>query len=204
MPPKKLTPNGRAAEPAGAKATPAKRTATKAKAKPAPKKSTSTTKYVRNIRGVDVRVTFDSGRRIQLNARGQRNDMAAISKEELDDPIFLDNLGMLYEIISSAEATKIREKQMTNASSLATPRPEDILTDPLGNKGQFTGLTPSNDEISITIGQLNETEGRNNEEKSIEVTRSVQPERANVPGSSLDEYGKPISIAPLPPISERE
>ena len=203
MPPKKLTPNGKGAEPAGAKATPAKRTT--AKAKPAPKKSTSgTTKYVRNVRGVDIRVTFDSGRKIQLNARGQRNDMAAISKEELDDPIFLDNLGTLYEVITSAEAAKIREKQMTNASSLATPRPEDILTDPLGNKGEFTGLTPSNDEISITIGQLNETEGRNNEEKSVEVTRSVQPERANVPGSSLDQYGKPISIAPLPAISERE
>jgi len=202
MPPKKLTPNGQGAEPAGAKAIPAKRTATKAK--PAPKKSTSTTKYVRNVRGVDVRVTFDSGRRIQLNARGQRNDMAAISKEELDDPIFLDNLGTLYEVISAADATKIREKQMTNASSLATPRPEDILTDPLGNKGEFTGLTPSNEDISITIGQLNEVSGRNNEEKSIEVTRSVQPARANVPGSSLDEYGKPISIAPLPPISERE
>lgn len=204
MPPKKLTPNGQGAEPAGAKAIPAKRTATKAKAKPAPKKSTSATKYVRNVRGVDIRVTFDSGRKVQLNARGQRNDMAAISKEELDDPIFLDNLGTLYEVITSAEAAKIREKQMTNASSLATPRPEDILTDPLGNKGEFTGLTPSNDEISITIGQLNQTEGRNNEEKSVEVTRSVQPERANVPGSSLDQYGKPISIAPLPAISERE
>jgi hypothetical protein len=204
MPPKKLTPNGKGAEPAGAKAIPAKRTATKAKAKPAPRKSTSTTKYVRNVRGVDVRVTFDSGRRIQLNARGQRNDMTAISKDELDDPIFLDNLGVLYEVISSTEANKIREKQMTNASSLATPRPEDILTDPLGNKGEFTGLTPSNEDISITIGQLNETSGRSNEEKSIEVTRSVQPERANVPGSSLDQYGKPISIAPLPPISERE
>jgi hypothetical protein len=203
MPPKKVTPRGQAAEPAGAKAVPAKRAATKAK--PAPKKQTSSTaKYVRNIRGVDVRVTFDTGRKIVLSPRGQRNDMTAISKDELDDPIFLNNLGSLYEVISSSEAQEIREKQLTNAASYAHPRPEQILTDPLGQPGNFTGLTPSNVDSSITIGHLSETGGRNNEEKSIEVTRSVQPGRAEVPGSaSSDQYGQPVSIAPLPPISER-
>jgi hypothetical protein len=204
MPPKKVSPRGQAAEPAGAKATPAKRTATKAK--PAPKKSTpsNTNKYVRNVRGVDVRVTFDSGRRIQLAPRGQRNDMTAISKEELDDPIFLNNLGMLYEVISSSEANEIREKQATNASSYTHPRPEHILTTEHGKPSDFGGIAPSNVEQSITIGHLTETEGRNNEQKSIEVTRSVQPERADVPGSAaLDQYGASISVAPLPPISER-
>lgn len=203
MPPKKVTPKGKAAEPAGAKATPAKRTAAK-KPAAAPKKRTSTNKYVRNIRGVDVRVTFDSGRKIALSPRGQRNDMTAISKEELDDPIFLNNLGSLYEVISSADAEKIREKQMTNAASLAQPRPEHILRTEHDKPSDFAGVTPSNLDQSITIGHLNETDGRNNEEKSIEVTRSVAPERANVPGSSLNQYGEAISIAPLPPISERQ
>lgn len=203
MPPKKVSPNGKGAEPAGAKATTArKKPAVKKPA--APKKRTSSTKYVRNVRGVDVRVTFDSGRKIVLSPRGQRNDMTAISKEELDDPIFLNNLGSLYEVISSAEAEKIREKQLTNSSSFAQPRPEDILRTEHDKPGEFKGLTPSNLDQSITIGHLNETEGRNNEEKSIEVTRSVAPERANVPGSSLSQYGEAISIAPLPPISERE
>lgn len=203
MPPKKVSPNGKGAEPAGAKATSARKPAAKKAA--APKKTTPTGKFVRNIRGVDVRVTFDSGRRIQLTARGQRGDMAAISKEELDDAIFLDNLGTLYEVISAANATEIREKQLTNASSLATPRPEDILRSEHDKPTDFAGVTQSDAERSITIGQLNETEGRNNEEKAIEVTRNVAPERANVPGSSsLDQYGKPVSIAPLPPISERE
>jgi hypothetical protein len=202
MPPKKVSPRGQAAEPAGAKATPAKRTAAKKPA--APKKSTSTNKYIRNVRGVDVRVTFGTGRKVQLSPRGQRNDMTAISKEELEDSIFLDNLGGLYEVISASEASKIREKQLTNASTYNSPRPEQLLRTEHDKAANFTGLTPSNDEISITVGQLNETEGRNNEEKSIEVTRAVGPERANVPGSSLDQYGKPISIAPLPPISERE
>ena len=182
MPPKKVTPRGQAAEPAGNKAIPAKRTAAK-KPAAAPKKPTSTTKYIRNVRGVDVRVTFDTGRKVILSPRGQRNDMTAISKEELDDPIFLNNLGNLYEVVSSADANEIREKQMTNASSLGQPRPEDILTDQLGNRGNFTGLEPSEADKSITIGHLNETEGRNNEEKSIEITRSVQPQRSEAPGS---------------------
>ena len=46
MPPKKVTPRGQAAEPAGAKAVPAKKTAAKPKA--APKKRTPTGNYVRN------------------------------------------------------------------------------------------------------------------------------------------------------------
>jgi hypothetical protein len=202
MPPKKLTPRGQAAEPAGAKASSARKTATKAK--PAPKKRGSTTKYIRNIRGVEVRVTFDTGRRVNLMPRGQRNDMVAVSKEELEDPIFLDNLAVLYEVISAADAESIREKQFTNASSLSQPRPENTLMSPLGKPINFTGLEPSNIEQSITIGQLREVDGRTNEQKATEITRSVQPSRANVPGSSTNEYGKPISIAPQPPVSEQE
>jgi hypothetical protein len=87
---------------------------------------------------------------------------------------------------------------------LASPRPEDLLRSEHDKPTEFAGVAQSDAERSITIGRLNETEGRNNEEKAIEVTRSVQPERANVPGSSLDQYGQPVSIAPLPPISERE
>jgi hypothetical protein len=110
--------------------------------------------------------------------------MTAISKDELDDPIFLNNLGSLYEVISAADAQEIREKQMTNASTLSQPRPEDILTDQLGNAGNFTGLDQSNTEKSITIGHLNEVEGRPNEQKATEITRSsVGPRVAVVPGS---------------------
>jgi len=205
MPPKKVSPRGTAAEPAGAKVTATRKPAAKkAAAKPAAKKPENTTNFIRNIRGVDIRVTFDSKRRIQLNARGQRGDMAAISKEELDDAIFLDNLGVLYEVISGADAQEIRAKQLTNASSYASPRPEDILRSEHDKPTQFTGVGQSDADRSITIGKLNEVEGRPNEEKSIEVTRSVQPERVDIPGSSsLDGYGQPVSVAPLPAISER-
>ena len=187
MPPKKLTPNGQAAEPVGAKVAATRKPAAKPKA--APKKSVSSSKYVRNVRGVNVRVTFGTGRKIELAPRGQRNDMTAISKEELDDSIFLNNLGSLYEVISATDAQTIREKQMTNASTLSQPRPEDILTDQLGNAGNFTGLDKSNTEKSITIGHLNEVEGRPNEEKATEITRpSVSPRIAVVPGSDGTDY----------------
>jgi hypothetical protein len=200
MPPKKVSPNGKAAEPAGAKATPARKPVAKKTA--APRKTSSTGKYLRNIRGVEVRVTFHSGRKIELASRGQRGDMAAITKEELDDAIFLGNLGIIYEVISSAEAQKIRDKQFTNVSSMNHPRPEQIIKSQLGKDIEFTGVEPSNEEISIPVGTLVEKETRYT--KGPEVTRSVQPERAEVPGStSLNQY-QPVSIAPLPPISERE
>lgn len=195
MPPKKVTPRGQAAEPAGNKATAARKTAKKATKAPAAKRTSSTTKYIRNVRGVNIRVTLDSGRRIELNPRGQRNDMVAISKDELEDPIFLNNLGTLYEVISSADAAKIRDKQMVNAS-YGTPRPEDILTSEHGKPSNFGGVEPSNSEIAIPVGSLVENETRYT--KGLEVSRSVAPQVANVPGSAG------ISQTSLPPISERE
>lgn len=179
MPPKKLTPNGQAAEPAGTKALAgAKKTA---KPKAAPKKVSTTGKHIRNLLGVDVRLTFDSGRRVELTPRGQRGDMIAVSKEEMEDPIFLNNLASLYEVISNAEAAKIREKQLTNASTYNSPRPEQIIKSEQGNDIEFSGMEPSNEDISIPVGKLEEVETRYT--KGPQVTRSVSPERASVPGS---------------------
>jgi len=180
MPPKKLTPNGQAAEPAGTKALAgAKRTA---KTAAAPKKTTSAGKSIRNLLGVDVRLTFESGRRVELTPRGQRGDMVAVSKEELDDPIFLNNLSSLYEVISNAEAAKVREKQLTNVSTYNSPRPEQIIKSEQGNDIVFAGMEPSNEAISIPVGSLVESETRYT--KGTEVSRSVSPQRASVPGSA--------------------
>lgn len=180
MPPKKLTPNGRAAEPAGNKALAPKKTAA-TKAKPAAKKTVASGKHIRNALGVDVRLTFDSGRRVELTPRGQRGDMVAISKEELDDPIFLNNLGSLYEVITNAEASKVREKQLTNVSTYNSPRPEQIIKSQQGDDIEFAGVEPSNEEISIPIGSLVEKETRYT--TGLEVAREIGPERVNVPGS---------------------
>lgn len=180
MPPKKLTPNGKAAEPAGNKALASTKKPV-AKAKPAAKKSSTAGKHIRNVLGVNVRLTFDSGRKVQLNPRGQRGDMTAISKEEMDDPIFLENLTSLYEVITNAEATEIREKQMTNASANPSPRPEDLIKSETGKDIEYSGMEASNEEISIPVGKLEEVETRYT--KGPQVTRSVSPERASVPGS---------------------
>lgn len=180
MPPKKLTPRGNAAEPAGTKALSAKKAPVK-KASTA-KKSTASNKFIRNVLGVNVRLTLDSGRRIDLTPRGQRGDMVAVSKEELDDSIFLNNLGTLYEVISSSEANKIRDKQLTNAGSYVSPRPEQLIKNERGDDIEFTGTEPSNEEISIPVGSLVETETRYT--KGPQVSRSVSPERASVPGSA--------------------
>lgn len=187
MPPKKLTPNGKAAEPAGNKALAATKSKSKTAAKSTGTKrsSSSTMKYIRNVRGVQVRVTFDTGRKVVLTPRGQRNDMTAISKEELDDPIFLNNLGSLYEVISSKEADEIRQKQNTNASS-ASLRPEDILRTSLDEPSKFAGVEMSDAEKSVTIARLNEVEGRPNEDRATEIVPvrgGLEPARANVPGS---------------------
>ena len=209
MPAKKVTPKGTAAKPANSGTT---KTATVKKAatprKPAASKPAGK-KHIRNIRGVDVRLTFESGRRVQLTPRGQRGDLTAVSKEELEDPIFLNNLGVLYEVIDSKTADKVRAKQNTNAS-LGYSRPEDLLTNERGESIAQVNMQQSFENQGKTIATLQTTDGRVHEEKSIDVVRGggTNPQRASVPGSidgtQPSELGTALNINPLPPISERE
>jgi len=206
MPPKKLTPKGTAAKPAGDGVI-ATRKAPVKKAAVARKPASPVKKFIRNVRGVNVRVTFDSGRRVQLEPRGQRGDMSAVSKDELDDPIFLSNLGLLYEIISGADAEEIRAKQFTNASTHPN-RPEALLTNQLGENITSSGVDKSFESQGRVIATLHETVGDTpREQKSTQITRGMNPERSDVPGSSdnsyLSKYDS-VSIDTLPPISERE
>jgi len=109
MPPKKLTPNGKAAP---KKQTPpaAPKTTTAAAKKPA----SSSTKFVRNIRNITVRGTLDNGRRIELKPRGERGDLISLSKEDVKDSKIVENMGMIWEVVSEAEAQDILNKQGTN------------------------------------------------------------------------------------------
>ena len=206
MPAKKVTPKGTAAKPAGSGATTTKKAATPRK--PAASKSTTGKKHIRNIRGVDVRLTFESGRRVQLSPRGQRGDLTAVSKEELEDPIFLNNLGILYEVITEKDAIEIRNKQFTNASG-RNPRPEDLLTNEKGESISSTTVTQSFENQGKVIATLQTNEGGIHEQQSIDVVRGNNPARAAVPGSvdgsqPASEFGPALSIDVLPPISERE
>ena len=108
MPPKKLTPNGKAA--------PKKQTppAAPKKTAAAKKPASSSTKFVRNIRNITVRGTLDNGRRIELKPRGERGDLISLSKEDVNDSKVVENMGMIWEIVSEAEAQDILNKQATN------------------------------------------------------------------------------------------
>lgn len=80
--------------------------------KPAAKRNTQ--KYIRNVRYVQVSVRLGSGRRIALQPRGVRGDCAPVNKDEMNDEIFLGNVGILYEVIPAAEAQEVINKQTTN------------------------------------------------------------------------------------------
>jgi len=207
MPPKKVTPKGTAAKPAGERVTSTRKPVVKKAA--TTRQPVSAKKHIRNIRGVDVRLTFESGRRVQLAPRGMRGDMIAVSKEEVEDPIFLNNLGLLYEVISANEADTVRSKQNTNAST-RTQRPEDLLTNEKGETISQVNMQQSFESQGKTIATLETTEGGVHEEKSIDVVRGggTNPARASVPGSidgtQPSALGTALSINPLPPISERE
>ena len=187
MPPKKVAPKGRAARPAGEGVTATRKPVAK-KAATTRKPASSTKKHIRNIRGVDVRLTFESGRQVRLAPRGMRGDMTAVSKDELEDPIFLNNLGLLYEVITGKDADDVREKQNTNAST-RTVRPEDFLTNEKGEAIADVTLESSYESQGKTIATLETTEGGVHEEQSIDVVRNtVGPRIAVVPGSDAKDY----------------
>lgn len=88
---------------------------------PPAKKTTrrvSTQKYIRNTRYVPVSLRLGTGRKINLQPRGNRGDCAPVNKEETNDEIFLGNLGVLFEVISEAEAKEVIGKQTTNQQQI--------------------------------------------------------------------------------------
>lgn len=76
------------------------------------------TKYIRNIRGVQVGLRLGTGRRIDLKPRGMRGDCAPVSEDEMEDEIFLGNVGLIFEIIPGSEAQKVIAKQTTNQQAI--------------------------------------------------------------------------------------
>lgn len=80
-------------------------------------RGTPTQKYIRSIRYVPVGVRLGTGRRINLQPRGMRGDCAPVSKDEMQDEIFLGNVGLLFEVIPAAEAADVISKQTTNQQS---------------------------------------------------------------------------------------
>lgn len=80
-------------------------------------------KYIRNLMNVPLRFKLErhtpGQRGIQLQARGNRGDLAPVQVEDQNDPIFQDNLALgLFEIVTASEASNVVDKQTTNQQAV--------------------------------------------------------------------------------------
>jgi hypothetical protein len=152
------------------------------------------TKYVRNMRGIDCRFTLDSGRRIELKARGQVDDIAPVSKEEQADSKFIINAGLLFEILTPAQASEVIRKQAINAT---TQRRNPLLDHLLNERGESYELDdvhvdPTLEQRSITVAKIVDAPDGKNTTENVDFLREASgPEEVAVPGSRQ---------APLPSI----
>lgn len=184
MAPKKVQPNGKAAAPK--RTTAAKKPAAKKKA--APKKKDAA-KFVRNIRNITVRATLESGRRIELKPRGERGDMASLTKEDVDDTRVIENIGMIWEILGSAEAQDILHKQATNQQ--VNPTAFDQLLNEYGKpyEGDDAKLEQVFEEQGEVVANVEDTgDGRFTQNNQQLVRNSGEaPEVVSPPGARGNE-----------------
>jgi hypothetical protein len=75
-------------------------------------------KYIRNTRHVQVSIRLDTGRRIQLQPRGQRGDTVPVNDEEMQDEKFVGNQDLLFELITESEGKNVIAKQTKNQQAV--------------------------------------------------------------------------------------
>lgn len=134
--PRGITPRGKASTgpKASASAAPAPAPAPAAE-KPKRKRAASQKKYYRNLHQVPVSFRLSAadgsryGRRVDLQPRGMRGDVAPVVKGEEDNNIFQMNLNSLFEVITESEASLVTEKQNTNRQAY---HPTSALTNENG------------------------------------------------------------------------
>lgn len=175
--PKRVSPKGKAAPPPQAETpAPAKKTA----AKPRTKKTTSEATpqvYLRNIRGIAVRCTLDSGRRIELQPRGQRGDLAALGEDEHSDSKVIENVGWIWEPITQEEAHAIFSKQGTN-SNQNVGSIMDIIRNPKGEAYENEAV------VEKPFEQQGIDAGTVSEKGDIQRAPGAPPERVELPGTN--------------------
>lgn len=198
MPPKKVTPRGKSAPaPKAEPASKPKRPRTKKAApKAAPKRTTAT--YLRNLHGIPVNFRFSeetSGRRVELRPRGERGDITKVSKDEIEDPIFMMNQDSLFELISSAETRDVLDKQTHNQQK-GSPL-VDMLRNELGDPIDKVTIEKPFEQQSITVAEIEQTGPTNKMQQGEVIHRGVTPKRAALPGTQ-DNPGPeiPDSVGP--------
>lgn len=185
MPPKKVTPRGKAA-----KNTASPKATGKQKPAAAPRKRGSTKRFIRAIYAPagGTRITLNNGSRFQLQPRGQIGDLAPVDKDDMNDPIYHQNKGVMFEEISEAEAKKIMEKQSTNAQA---PRQASVLSqirDEYGNpmKQSVKVEQPFEQQGQVVATVEDSAPGRFTDGHQGLITRSeggMAPDQQVVPGS---------------------
>lgn len=187
--PKRLTPRGEAAPPVepniAQAAIPRKPAQRKRQTKISDKPGV---KYVRNIRGIECRFTLQDGkgRRIGLAPRGQRGDIEIVNKEDQEDPIYLANEGLLFEVITAAEAKRIIANQQINAREEEHP----IWSQLRNEKGQgyqqrHATIEESIESKAIVVADIKEAgAGRFTDKNVQEVRRGAGPMFIEAPGSA--------------------
>lgn len=187
---KKLTPRGQAAPPVEPNIAPQKITRKppkKAKTSATEKTPTpsSLTRYAYNLRGIKARFDLTTGRRVELEPRGQRGDLAPLSLEELEDQGVIDNFGIIFEVISAEQAKEISSKQSTNANP-NQPSLIDILTTPEGKPYQQADVhveVPKEQQGTV-VARVEVDEDDNRRLGQDGGIQSVTgPEQVQVPGS---------------------
>jgi hypothetical protein len=144
------------------------------------------TLYVRNLREIDCRFTLDGGRRIELKARGQVDDIAPVSKEEQADSKFIINAGLLFEILTPAQASQVIKKQAINAQN---QRRNPLLDHLLNEKGEAyeiedVHIDPTLEQRSITVAKIVEApDGKNTTDNKDFLREATGPQEVAVPGS---------------------
>lgn len=180
--PKRLTPRGEAAppvEPIITGATLPPKPEQKAQRKP---KSTDTgVRYIRNLHHIQARVTLGSGREIQLKPRGEREDIDIVNKDEQQDPKFLANRDLVFEVITPAQAEKIIYKQQTNSRGQSL---WDHLRNEKGKSYDQTAATIEEafERQGVVVGRIEDTGSGRYTDHNAEVRR-MGPEVVEAPGS---------------------
>ncbi len=167
--------------------------------KPAAKKraARSTKKYVRNITRSQVafRIGDRDGRRIELKPRGQRGDLATVSKDELDQ---LEDVGYMYEIITETEAKEILAKQVQNQQAY-----HPALAALMNAKGEKMGenaVVLDQNSQGFVVAHINtpdlEDGGKKLSVESVLAQDMVRgPQQVAVPGSALSAAEAADAIA---------
>lgn len=168
---------------------------TSSKKKATPRRTTQ--KHYRNIREIPASFRLEeSDRKISLAPRGQRGDLAPIKKGELQDPVFLANKDLLFQVVTDEEAKAIIEKQTTNQQSDRRHPSLEVIRNANGDEydNESVRVAGNPDDLGVVI-QDNLEDGQI--PMARQGTNGVQITRSRVPGTEDNPLQHvPDSVSP--------